>query len=67
MLSHVGARASLMLACPRARAALSSAISVFPDGLLSSMHLAEHGRMLAEGVRIGCARAWPAPPAGRAT
>ena len=67
MLSHVGARVSLMLACPRARAALSSAISVFPDGLLSSMHLAEYGRMLAEGVRIGCARAWPAPPAGRAT
>lgn len=67
MISHVGARLSLMLACPRARAALSSAISALPDGLLSSMHLAEHGRMLAEGVRIGCARAWPAPPAGRAT
>ncbi|MBR3314656.1 MAG: hypothetical protein IKG18_11015 [Atopobiaceae bacterium] len=67
MLSHVGARLSLMLACPRARAALSAAIAALPDGLLSSMHLAEHGRMIAESVRIGCARAWPAPPAGRAT
>lgn len=67
MLAHVGTRLSLMLACPRARAALSSAISAVPDGLLSSMHLAEYGRMLAEGVRIGRALAWPAPPAGRAT
>lgn len=67
MLSHVGARVSLMLACPRARAALSAAIAELPDGLLSSTHLAGYGRMLAEGVRIGCARAWPAPPPGRAT
>lgn len=67
MLCHVGARLSLMLARPRARASLSAAISALPDGRLSSMHLAEYGRMLAEGVRIGCARARPAPPAGRAT
>ncbi len=67
MLAHVRTRLSLILACPPTRTALSAAISALDDGALSSAHLAERGRMLAESVRIGCARAWPAPPAGPAT
>ena len=66
-ISHVGARVRLLLACGPARGSLSAAVAGRTDASLSSMHLAEYGRMLAEGVRIGCARAWPAPPAGRAT
>ena len=67
MLSHVRTRVSLMLACPPERAALSAAIAGVADAALSARHLAEYGRMLAETVRLRCKRAWPAPPAGRAT
>ena len=67
MISHVKTRVRLLLACGPSRAALSAAIDGIADATLSSMHLAEYGRMLAEGVRIGCARARPAPPAGPAT
>ena len=67
MLSHARERLSLMLARPPERAALSRAVAGIADAALSSAHLAEYGRMIAESVRVGCARAWPAPPAGRAT
>lgn len=67
MIAHVMASVSLVLACPPSRSAASSAIAGAADAEICAAHLAEYGRTLCERVRIGCARAWPAPPSGLIT
>ena len=67
MIAHVMARVSLVLACPPSRSAASSAIAGAADSEICAAHLAGYGRTLCERARIGCARAWPTPPAGPTT
>ena len=67
MLRHVKSRISLMLAVPRTRSPMATAIGGASDSMLSSMHLARYGRMLAESASSRNRPQACAPPAGRTT